>query len=68
MKAGPAENGTGGRGRIVRKSYTLTRGSGNGRDCLVMWILCQQVANKTFYAHLSPIPIVKTKLPAACNP
>lgn len=34
MKAGPAEKGMGGKGRIVRKSYILTKGSGNGCECL----------------------------------
>ena len=34
MKAGPAGKGTGGNGRITRMSYTLTSGSGIGRDCL----------------------------------
>jgi hypothetical protein len=34
IKAGPVGKGTGGSGRIVRKSYTFTNGSGNGRDCL----------------------------------
>ena len=32
MKPGPAENDTGGSGLKLRKSYTLTRGSGKGRD------------------------------------
>jgi len=34
MKAGVEEKGIGGSGRIVRKSYTLTSGSGKGRVCL----------------------------------
>jgi hypothetical protein len=34
MKAGVEEKGIGGRGRIIRKSYTLTSGSGKGRACL----------------------------------
>lgn len=34
MKAGPEGNGTGSNGFIVRRSYTFTSGSGNGRHCL----------------------------------
>ena len=34
MKAGPAENAIGGKGVIVRMSYTFTNGSGKGLDCL----------------------------------
>jgi hypothetical protein len=67
MKAGVEENGIGGRGRIVRKSYTLTSGSGNGRDCLNFE--CQSASEtERILKHLTPSPIVKTKLPVVCRP
>ena len=34
IKPGPVEKDTGGKGLRLRKSYTFTSGSGNGRDCL----------------------------------
>ena len=34
INPGPAENEAGGRALKLRKSYTLTNGSGKGLDCL----------------------------------
>ena len=56
MKAGPAGNGTGDKGFMDRRSYTLTKGSGTGRDCLESVGDIEKGVGHL--AHLSPQPIV----------
>lgn len=60
INAGPSEKGTGVSGRIVLKSYNLTRGSGNGRPCLSFRQEELNAAKKGGSGvYLKPKPIVK---------
>jgi hypothetical protein len=57
IKAGPAGNGTGGRGFMDRMSYILTKGSGTGRDCLQA-INDKRLGAVIFYSPQSPTDCV----------
>jgi hypothetical protein len=56
IKAGPAGNGMGDKGFMDRRSYTLTKGSGTGRDCLGSVGDVERRVEQL--AHLRPQPMV----------